>query len=349
MKKLLTLALAIALVVSLALPAAALTTEEEKVLNIFTWDTYLDQDTILTPFTEATGIKINYSLFASNEEMLTKLQASGGADYDIVLASDYVLDAARLENLIQPLNKELIPNFANIKPGALGKEFDPNSEYVVPYISGTPVIVYDPALVDFEITGYEDLWNPALKDSVVVMDDARNIVGITLKTLGKSLNETDPAVLDQAGEKLAGLRDNIRAFDYDTPHNLLISGEVSVGYMFTSQAVWALKERPDLKVVFPKEGLGVGIDGLVIPAKAPHPNNAHKFLDFLLQPEIGLAIAEVQGYSNVNAATEPLLPESYTSNPALNVPDDMLSTAEFIRYGMDDSKYQEIWMAFKQQ
>lgn len=348
MKKAVSLFLAALLLVALALPAMV-QAEEKKVLNIFTWATYIDQDTILTPFTEETGIEINYSFFNSNEEMLTKLQANKGSEYDIVLASDYVLDALRVEGLIQPLSKELIPNFQNIKKECLGKYYDPDSLFVVPYVVGTPSIVYDPALVDFEITGVEDLWNPALKDNVSVLDDARNIVGITLKTLGQSFNTTDPDILAQAAEKLNALRPNIRVFDYDTAYQQVISGECAVGYMFTPQAVIALQERPDLKVVFPKEGLGIGIDGLVIPLQAPHRENANKFLDFLLRPEIGAKIAEVQQYNNPNAAAEPLLPEIFQTSPALNPPAEMLDDAEFIQYlGADESKFWDIWTAFKQ-
>jgi spermidine/putrescine transport system substrate-binding protein len=352
-KKLLALALTAALLLVLAVPALAQeqASEEEKVLNVFTWESYIDYDTILAPFTEETGIQINYATFGSNEEMLAKLQATGGADYDLVLASDYVLDALRQEGLIQPLDKAKIPNFANLKASSLNLYFDPESAYVVPYIIGTPVIVYDPAKVDFEITGYEDLWNPALKDSVVVIDDARNIIGITLKTLGQSFNVTDPAILAQAAEKLTSLRPNIRVFDYDTPHLQVTSGEVSVGYMFTPFAALARSERPDLKEVYPKEGIGIGIDGLVIPAKAAHPGNANLFLDFLLRPEIGVQIATVQLYNNVNAASEPLLPEIFREEPALNVPEDLLKDAEFIHFlgTEDEAKFQEIWTAFKQQ
>lgn len=343
-------AVALALFVVLGLPTSG-RTEEEKVLNVLTWETYLDQDTLLAPFTAETGIQINYANFSSNEEMLAKLQAVNGAEYDIILASDYVLGTARELGLLQPLNKDLLPGFANIKPGFLNQAFDPASEYVVPYIGGTPLIVYDPAVVDFEITGYEDLWNPALKDSVVVMDDARNIIGITLKTMGQSFNTTDPEILAQAAEKLAALRPNIRVFDYDTPDQQMLSGETSVGYMFTPFVVKTLEARPDMQVVYPKEGVGIGIDGLVVPVRAPHPENAHRFLDFLLRPENGVAIADVQKYTNPNAAAEPLLPASYLENKAVNIPAELLDKAEFIS-GLsteDESKFQDIWTAFKQQ
>ena len=348
MKKLLILALCALLLASLALPVAMLA-EEEKALNVFTWEAYLDQDTVLAPFTAETGIRVNYATFSSNEEMLTKLQATGGADYDIILASDYVLDAARQQGLIQPLDKAKLPNFGNIKERCLNQYFDPDSAYVVPYVMGTPVILYDPAVVGFEITGYEDLWNPALKDSVVVMDDARNVIGVTLKTLGHSFNTTDDAILAQAAEKLAGLRPNIRAFDYDTPHVQMVSGETSVGYMFTPFAALARMDRPDFEVVFPKEGLGFGIDGLVIPVKAPHPDNAHLFLDFLLRPEIGVEIATMQLYNNVNEAAESMLPDIFRDEPSLNAPAGQLQDAEYIMFlDADEAKFQEIWTEFKQ-
>ena len=172
---------------------------EEKVLNIFTWATYFPDD-ILAEFTEQTGIKINYSNFSSNEEMLMKLEAGG--EYDLVLASDYIIDIARGENLLAQLDQSKIPNFGNINPAFQGKFYDPENQYTVPYAAGIPLLIYNPDMVDFEVKGFEDLWNPAFADSIVVMDDARNVIGLTLKTLGKSLNETDPAVLDQAKEKL---------------------------------------------------------------------------------------------------------------------------------------------------
>ncbi len=349
MKKLLSILLTAVLLTTLALPLLA-QAEEERVLNIFTWEGYIDQDTVLAPFTAETGIKVNYATFSSNEEMLAKLEATGGADYDLVLSSDFVLDALRQKQLIQALDKAKIPNFVNIKPTCLNQYFDPDGSLVVPYVLGTPVIMYDPAVVGFEITGYEDLWNPALKDSIVVVDDARVVIGLVLLSMGHSMNTTDPAILAEAAEKMTTLRPNIRAFDYDTPHTLLASGEVSVGYMFTPFAVLARMERPDLAVVHPKEGLGFGIDGFVIPAKAPHPDNAHKFLDFILRPEIGAKIAEVQLYNNINAASEPLLPELFATDPALNPPADLLKTAEYIRFlGDDEAKFQDMWAAFKQQ
>ena len=344
MKKLLSLILASLMLLGLV-PALA---EEEPVLNVFTWATYIDDDTV-AKFTEQTGIKVNYSTFLTNEEMIIKMQTAGNG-FDVILASDYALNMLRKEGKLLKLDKEQLPNYKNLDPAFLSKYYDENNEYTVPYTSGTPLIVYNPDLVDVEITGYDSLWDPALKDSLVVIDDARNIIGITLKTLGYSFNTTDDQQLEEAKEKLFKLRPNIRAFNYDTPHNDLISGDVSVGYMFTPFVLLAMDANPNLKVVYPKEGMGFGIDSLVISADAPHPANAHKLLNFLLDAQVAGNTAAMQYYLSPVAAAYEFIPEYLRNNPAINIPKEVLGETEFIMdVGEYESKFQEIWAEFKLQ
>ena len=341
MKKLLVLILAL----MLALPVFAVA-EEEKVLNLFTWELYVDDQTI-ADFEAATGIKINYATFDTNEAMLAKLQLSNES-YDLVIASDFVINIARKAGLLQKLNFDLIPNAAGLTPGMLSQYFDPDNEYTVPYVAGTPLIVYNPDYVDIEITGYESLWDESLRDSVVVMDDARNIVGITLKTMGQSFNVTDDAILAQAAEKLNQLRPNIRVFNSDTPYVDLLSGECAVGYMFTPYAVMALDENPDLKIVYPEEGVGFGIDALFIPANAKHPENANLFINFLLDPKIAAQVAEAQLFACPVQAAYEYIPEALQNNPAIKIPDELLKDAEFIvDVGEYETKFQNIWTDFK--
>ncbi len=336
------------LVLLLALPACV-SAQEEPVLNILTWADYIDNASILKPFEQEYGIRINYDYFDSNEQMLEKLEALGGGTYDIILASDYIIDIARGLGLLQKLDKAKLPNYENIDPVFLNQFFDPDAEYVVPYIAGTPLIIYDPAYVDIEITGYNSLWDPSLKDSLVLIDDARNIIGITLKSMGESFNTTDPAILEEAGKKLLDLKQNVRVLDYNRPDQAMASGEAIVGYMFTPGIIWALEERPDLEIVYPEEGMGFGIDALFIPSKAPHPDNAHLFLDFLMRPEIAVNIAEMQAYINCNRAADDLLSEEFKSNPALYIPSEVLGETEFIQDVGDALPiYDKIWTDFKQ-
>jgi len=342
--------LSILLAVMLLAPTLTLAENaEEKVLNIYTWETYID-DATLAKFAEQTGIKINYAPMGSNDEAIAKLQMNGGSEYDIVLVSDYVVDILRKAELLHELNKDNVQNYANLNPAYVNQFYDPDNAYAVPYMAGSPLIVYDKEKIGFEITGYEDLWDERLKDNVVLIDDARVIVGITLKTLGESFNVTEPAVLEKAKEKLMGLHKNIHAFDYDTPYNILLSGEANVAFMFTPQVQTAMDGNPDLSVCYPKEGLGFGIDCMLIPVNAPHPKNAEMFLNFMMQPEIAANCAMVQAYMNPNLAAEQFLPEGYLNNPVLFIPQEKLGTPEIIHdVGEAEAIYQEIWTEFKAQ
>jgi len=322
---------------------------EEKVLNLLTWESYIDDDTIAA-FEKETGIRVVYSPMETNDDMLLKLSQSSGSEYDLVLGSDYALSILRKENLIQKLDKAKLTNFGNLDEHYLSQYYDPANDYVIPYMAGSPLIVYDPARVGIEITGYADLWDESLKDSIAIIDDARIVVGITLKTLGKSMNETDPDTLAQAQATLMPLLPNIRTFDFNALQTAVISGEASVSFMFTSQVFLAVMERPDLKVVYPKEGLGFGIDGFAIPAKAEHADNAHLFLDYLMRPEVGAHNAMWQGYLCVNKAATPHLAEEYLNNPVVYVPEELLVGAEFIQdIGEAETAMQEIYTAFKLQ
>ncbi len=325
---------------------------EEKILNIFTWEGYFPQE-VLDGFTESTGIKINYSPFQTNEEMLTKLQATDGGEYDLIIASDYIIETARQEGgLMMELDRSLIPNFENLDEAYLNQYYDPENVYTVPHAPGTPVIVYNPATLPdgVEINGYEDLWNSALADNVAMMDDSRNVLGITLKTMGKSFNEEDVNVLEDAGEKLMELQPNIRMLNTNNLQSAILTGEVAVGYMFTSQAAMAIMENPDLEIVYPEEGMGFGIDSMFIAANAPHAENAHAFINYVLEAETAATVSSGIMYLCPNEAAKDFLPEAYTSNAAVFIPSEKIGNTEFIKPINEEAvaAHDKIWTEFKQ-
>ena len=153
MKKLLCMLLALLAIGSCAL-AETENAADEAVLNIFTWEGYIDYETVIKPFEQETGIKVNYATFSSNEEMYEKLSAVNGGDYDVVLASDYILNTTREAGLMQPFDASIVDNYANLNEGFTHQFFDPDNQYVVPYVSGIPLIVYDPSVVDIDIKGF---------------------------------------------------------------------------------------------------------------------------------------------------------------------------------------------------
>ena len=265
-------------------------------LNLFTWEGMFPQE-VLDGFTAETGIEVNYSNFDYDETMLAKLEAAKGGDYDLVIADDYIIETAIAEELVQKLDTSKIANYSNINPLYQGQFYDPNDAYTVPYGAGVQTIVYDPSLVSVDIQGYSDLFDPSLADSVGVIANYRVINGLALKILGESYNTEDIATIQAAGEKLLELAPNIRLIKDDTLQDDLISGEISAAVMYTSQVTMAKLANPDLKVVFPKEGIGFGIMANFIPVNAPNADAAYAFIDYILQPEISAQCFEWLGYT----------------------------------------------------
>ncbi len=337
----------------LAVPAISLA-EEEKVLNILSWVGYIDDDTIAS-FEEETGIKVVWSPMDSIDSMLLKVSEGGGADYDLILTSDYSMDILRKAGLLQKLDKEKLPSYENLDEKFLSQPYDPENEYVVPYTAGSPLIIYDPEKVPFEITRYEDLWDERLQGSVSILDNARVTCGIALKTMGESFNETDPEVLARMKEKLMKLRPNIRTANDTESYTAIATGDASVGFLFTPFVYMVQLDREAaglerMTVVYPEEGLGFGIDGFVIPAAAKHPENAHILLNYLMTPEVAAHNAEAQMYMCVNKAATDYLSSQYLDNPVVDIPEEILAKAEMIEnVGESETLFQEIYTAFLNQ
>lgn len=327
------------------------TSSEEKKkdageLNIYTWAEYVPQD-IIDRFEKETGIRVNYTNFEANEEMLAKLETSGGGDYDLIIASDYIIKIAADEGLVMEIDKEKVPNFKNIDPVFQGFFYDPDNTLTVPYGPGIPLLVYDPSVVTAEITGYESLWDPSLADSVALMDSERVVMGMALKTMGESFNTEDLDVIRKAGDKLMELAPNVRVLSQNQTQDFLLSGEVSAAFLFTSQVVLALNQNPDLQVVYPKEGLGFGVDAAFIPSKAPNSDNAHAFLNFILDGEIGALVSQQTYYLCPNQASYEFLPEEFQKSLVISADD--IPNGEFIQdVGAEaNALHEEIWTEFK--
>lgn len=335
------------LALMLLTPVMALA-EEDNVVNILSWVGYIDDDTLFN-FEEATGVKVVWSPMESIDEMLLKV-TQGNDRYDLILTSDYSIDILRQGGYLQKLDLSKLENYENLDERYLSQTFDPQNEYSIPYVAGSPLIVYDPAKVPFEITGYNDLWDERLKGQVAVLDSARVIGGITLKSMGESMNETDADKLAAMKDKLMKLYPNIGVFGDFNAYTAIVSGEASVMFNFTPFCFMATLDRPDLKVVYPTEGLGYGIDGFVIPANAEHADKAHKLLDYLMQPDIAANNAQYQGYMCVNKEATGYLSSQYTENKVVNVPEELLTDSEFIiNVGDTEVQFQEIYTAFKNQ
>lgn len=349
MKKLLVLLLAVTMTVAMLTGCGKDSDAGEgKIggeMNLYTWDGMFPQE-VLDGFEKETGVRIYFSHFDYDEDMLAKLEETQGGDYDFVIADDYILEIAIAEGLAQKLDTSKLENYSNLNPVFMSQFYDPANEYTVPYGAGIPLIVYDPALTDVEITGYADLWNPALKDNVAITANYRVINGVTLKTMGESMNTEDLNTIQAAGDKLLQLAPNIRVINDSNTQDYVVSGEVAAAFLYTSQVSAALNAREDLKVVYPKEGLGFGIMAGFIPSEAPNAEAAYAFIDYINRPENAAKCFEYIGFYCTNKAADALISEEMQK---LIVLPEGSAEGEIIQNISQEAEdlHAEIWNQFK--
>ena len=347
MKKILSAALAALLLVGALAGCSGSSAGENGELVLYTWENMFPQE-VLDAFTEETGIQVTYSNFDTDETMLARLETAKGGDYDLVIADDYIIETAIQQGLVQELDISKLENYGSINPVYQGQFFDPEDKYTVPYGAGVQTIVYDPSVVDVDIQGYADLWDASLEDNVGIIGSFRVINGMALKVLGESYNTEDLAAIDAAGEKLLELAPNIRLIKDDNTQDDLLSGEVGAAVLYTSQVTLAKMANPDLEVVFPQEGIGFGIMAQFIPVNAPHAENAYKFIDYILQPEVAAQCFEYMGYYCTNLDAEQYISEEYRD--FLTLPEDIGSgSMEMIGNVSAEAleEHQKVWTEFK--
>lgn len=288
--------------------------DDGNTLTIFNWGEYIDPD-LIEKFEKETGIHVIYETFDSNEAMLTKIQ-SGSTPYDLVIPSDYMIKKMKKLDLLEKLDKSKIVGFENITEDLLNKSFDPDNEYSIPYFWGTVGIIYNKEKVpdDIKFESWDDLWDARLKNNVILIDGAREMMGISLQSQGFSVNDTDEINLNLAEKKLELLHPNIKAINADEKKMLMINNEAWVSVVFSGDASAIMKENESMIYAIPKEGTNLWFDNIVIPKTSKNQEAAYKFINFMLDPENAAQNAEYIGYSTPNEKAKEILPEEITSD-----------------------------------
>jgi len=319
---------------------------KKKTLTLYTWAEMFPQE-ILNGFEKKTGYSVNYVYFDRNETMLTKLEGTKGGTYDLIIADDYIIETVIEEGLAQKLDKSKLSNYGNINKIYQGQFYDPFDEYTIPYGAGVQTIVYDPEHVRLDISGYEDLWDPSLRNSIGIIDSYRVINGMALKVLGKSYNTLNLGEIRAAGEKLLSLAPNIRLIKDDGLQEEILSGEISAAVMYTSQVTMAMIAKPGLKMVFPKEGIGFGIMAAFIPSKAPNSEAAYAFLDYIMDPKRGAECFEFLCYYSTYSASDPFISAGYKE--FLTLPVGFDTNMEMIQNVSAEAEEEHslVWTSFK--
>lgn len=292
----------------------------QQQLNLFAWSEYVPQ-TILDAFTKETGIKVNYEAYASNEEMLAKLLA-GAAKYDLIQPSEYTIEALIKAGKLAELDHTKLPNLKNLDPQFTKLDHDPDLKYSVPWMSGTVGIAYNKQKIKESIKGFKDVFSGKYAGRIVVLDDGREILSWILATQGKDINTINPQVIAEARPVMENWLKQVKLFDSDSPKDALLNGDVDVGIVWSGEGAILLNEKPDTFAwVLPEEGTHRFIDSLAIPIDAQNKDAAHKFIDFILRPEISKMISDDFPYTNPNLEARKLLDEQARSNPASYPPD----------------------------
>ena len=286
----------------------------EGTLTIYNWGDYIDPD-LITAFEEETNLQVTYETFDSNEAMYTKIQ-QGGTSYDIAIPSEYMIERIIDEDLLYELDHSKIEGMEHLVEDFLDLPFDPGNQYSIPYFWGTLGIIYnDQMIAENAITSWEDLWNPEYENSLLLIDGAREIVGLTLQNLGYSLNSKNPAELKAAQEKLATLAPNVKAIVADEIKMYMIQEEAPIAVTFSGEAADMMWENENLHYVLPEEGSNLWFDSMVIPKTAQNIEGAHAFISFMLRPENAALNAEYIGYSSPNqTAIEEYIDEEVVSD-----------------------------------
>src|SRR3990172_4396652 len=287
--------------------------EEEKKLNFYNWDTYIGETT-LEDFNKATGIEAKMDLYADNDELFAKLK-EGNPGYDVIVpTNDYVERMIGAEMLL-PLDHSKIPNFKNVSKPFRDAAFDPGRKHSMPYMWGTIGIGYRKS----KVKGVPDSWKVLFESDqysgrIALLGDAVAVIGTALKYLGHSFNSRNPDEIAKAEALLIKQKPHIKVFADDNGQDLLLSGEVDLTMEWNGDILQVMAEDDDISYIVPKEGGELWQDCLAIPNGAPHPDNAHKFINYILDAEVGASIADSIQYATPNEAAKKLMPPEYINN-----------------------------------
>ena len=321
MKKVLSL-LMIALM--LAAPFTAFADGEDavpltgEVVYVYNWNMYIADGSegsinVNEEFTRRTGIKVVYDLYDTNEIMYTKLK-TGGANYDVIIPSDYMIGKLVEEDMLAPLNFDNIPNYQYIDEQFKNRNYDPDNLYSVPYTWGTVGIIYNTKYVTEPVDSWSLLWDEAYKGKILMFDNSRDAFAISQLLLGQDVNTTSTADLDAASQKLAEQKDLVQDYIMDQVFGKMEHEEAWIAPYYAGDYLTMLENNENLAFCFPKEGYNLFIDAMCIPKNAQNKEAAEKYINFLCDPEIMAANLDFLGYSAPASAAKQYMDEELVAS-----------------------------------
>ena len=271
-------------------------------LNVFNYGEYIDEQ-VIRNFEKEFGVRVNYSLNSTPEEMYTKLQT--GASFDVIVTSDYMIDRLIKEERILPLDKEIVTNLDQITDNMKGLYFDPDNTYSAPYLWQNVVLCYDTTKIDpakVEEKGWEILLDPELDGHAFIYESPRDVFMMAFKALGYSMNTDNPDELQEAYEWLVKMKQTIHpSFVTDEMIDGMAQGEKWIAMMYSGDAAYASMENEKLAVWAPEQGTNIAIDCMFIPSNASNPEMANQFINYVLDYDNSMMITVETCYTTPNA------------------------------------------------
>ena len=338
MKKIISLALAITVIAALFCGCQS---SGKTTLRVYNWGEFIDMD-LLDKFEKETGIKVLYDVYTDNESLYAKIKNSGEDAYDIIVPSDYMIKKMISEDMLAKLDFANIPNYKNLNEAYIKPSYDPTGEYSVPYFYGMVGILYNKNKVSGKVTGMKDLFDEKYSREVCMLYSMRDTIGMTLKMLGYSMNDTDPAHINEAKELLIKQKPNVLAYGTDDLVPKVSDGTAAMAMVYSGDGIVAAGEDPDnVELVIPEEGTNIAMDSMVILKTSKNKEAAEKFINFMLDAENAAQNAETTGYSTPNKAAWELLDDE-TKNDTRRYPsDEMIAKSE--EFTSDNSHYVDAW------
>ncbi len=326
-------------------------------INVYNWGEYISTGSeagtlnVNAEFTKLTGIKVNYTNYATNEELYAKLKG-GGANYDVIIPSDYMISKMIKEDMLQPLDMSNIPNFQYIMPSFVDPAYDPENLYSVPYTWGTVGLIYNTTMVDIpeEDIDWDILWNPDYADQILMFDNPRDAFAIAEIMMGYSLNTEDEVELTAAANKLKEQKSVVQAYVMDEIFDKMAANDAWIAPYYAGDALTILEENEDLAFVVPKSGTNLFVDAMCIPAGAKQKEAAEMYINFMCEPDIAYANIDYICYSTPHSAAYEMLDEETRNNPVSYPGDDYLNANTTIFVNLSDEAnllMQTLWTEMK--
>jgi spermidine/putrescine transport system substrate-binding protein len=330
----------------IALAACDVGTSQPATLHYFTWSDYVGPE-IIEEFERKHRVRVVVDTFGSNEELLAKLQ-TGAAGYDVAVPSDFMVPIMRELGLLAELDAGQIPNAGKLEPRLAHLPFDPEHHVSVPYLWGTVGIGYDVDRAVPAPDSWAALWEPRYRGRISMLNDQREVLGAALRSIGQSLNSTDPGAVRAAADKLLSQKTLVRTYTSDHYDQLLAGGDVWLAHGWGGAVARAMAERPSIRYVIPKEGATIWADCLVILRDSPHQALAHQFINFLLESRIAARTTERLLFASANGEVRAMVSEAVRTNPAVYPPDEAFARLEWMHDVGDAVRlYDRAWTELK--